>query len=383
MEDNKIKKNETFDLLVTKEKINALSERIDNIFDRKNVFNQITTRAVDPKNKSLAQFHVFDENKLARIASNMPEINRATRALGRRNSFSTNKLMTLTMLEDCSPYRVLRQCLAQIENKRSALKENRFKVKKDKVKLEWTQYEISELENEQEQINNEIKEIELQLSDLVVNNFTKEERDPLQEKLKNLHKKKNHNQYKIELKKVKLEELASGISDAMLYIEGALKDLASFQSSYLQVCKNKGLPANWDESDLENAEVQHHVRIGFLHLFRDLLVNNGRIGMGTIEYLQQFGVHPMTAIRLTTDYIRSCGEKLNKLNNKEDLTIQEMIDTLDADDLYDFLHVVEEEFKDQYKKVLKEIGIDSLTEDWYMYNDPDREQNIEINKEEE
>ena len=67
--------------------------------------------------------------KMRKISERMVEMERANNSLGRRNTQTTNQLMTLTMLTD-SPYRRLRQILAQIENKNNALRDHYFKYQK-------------------------------------------------------------------------------------------------------------------------------------------------------------------------------------------------------------------------------------------------------------
>jgi len=325
---------------------------LTSLLDRTNVFNQITTRAVEGMDL-IPKFHVFDESKLATIAERMPEINRATRALGRKNTQTTNRLMTLTMLNGISPMRIVRQCLSEIENRRQAIKENRFKIAENYVKLNKIKYEITKIENKL----NELAESILKATQ---NNNT-QELDIFEDTRTNLL-------FDLDLKKIKMEKLITSLHDTMLYLEGALKDVASFQASYLQICKNKGIPENWDEKDLEAAEVQHHVQMGFLLLLRDLLTG-GRIGMATAEYLQQFGIHPMMASDLTTEYIQNCSGKLAELRNKEEVYLDEL---LSIDSLHVFLEDISDKFKDEYKKVLKQIGIEDLHEDWYMYTESDK-----------
>jgi len=339
--------------LIIKDGLN-LAEKADTqltaLLDKNNVFNKITTRAVDGVDL-VPRFHVFDENKLATIAERMPEINRAVRSLGRKNTQVTNRLMTLTMLNGISPMRIVRQCLSEIENRRQAIKENRFKLAESYVKLNKIRYEISKMEK---------KEIELNKSLIDVDGF--ENPEALKDELILLR-------FSIDLAKIKMEKLITSIHDAMIYMEGALKDVASFQSSYLQIIKNKGLPEDWDEEDLEAAEVEHHIQMGFLLLFRDLLVN-GRIGMGTIEYLHQFGVHPMTASEIAANYIQSRAGSLEEFKNREDTTFE---DLLNIDDLHEFLESMSDKFKNEYKKVLTQIGVETLTEDWYMYKEPSKQ----------
>lgn len=309
--------------------IKKLPGAIDKLIDKSNTIYQISTRAADPNTTELAQLNVFDDKKLAKIAEYMPEINRATKAFGRKNTQTTNKLMTLTMLADASPYRVIHQCLAQIETKRSAVKENVFKLQKNKVKMKKLMYEISKL---QEKIEINAPEDDVILLEL-----------------------------DIESKDIRLQELATTVSDSILYLEGALKEIASFQSAYKQICKNKELPENWDEEDFEKAEVSHHVRMSFLHAYRDIMAH-GKLGMGTLEYLQQFGVNPQTAFVLASKHIQKEQDSIKKNDDGDiELPAYEMLE--------EWLDNMEEMFSEAYLQVLARIGLDSLHEDWYMFKD--------------
>jgi hypothetical protein len=132
----------------------------------------------------------------------------------------------------------------------------------------------------------------------------------------------------------------------MLYIEGALKDIASFQDAYKQIKEANNIPDNWDEKDMEEAEVHFHVRRAFELLYRDIMVH-GKIGMGTIEYMAQFGIHPQTATTYVKMYIQeteSMIQKEKKLPNLESLD--------------DFLDRMAELFKNEYKLTLSKMGID-------------------------
>ncbi len=87
--------------------------------------------------KEFSGFATITHNKMQKITERMVEIERANNSLGRRNTQTTNQLMTLTMLTD-SPYRRLRQILAQIENKKDALRSNFFAHQKLKLEIkEW------------------------------------------------------------------------------------------------------------------------------------------------------------------------------------------------------------------------------------------------------
>ena len=76
----------------------------------------------------------LSQESLAKICNRLPELHRAKTAVGRKNSQTTATLMTMTMLAD-SPYRQMKQCLSQINNKRNALIEVHFNTQKSKVKI--------------------------------------------------------------------------------------------------------------------------------------------------------------------------------------------------------------------------------------------------------
>ncbi len=68
-------------------------------------------------------------DSLAKIEARLPEINRAKNSAGRKNTQTTSQLMTLNIAGD-SPYRHLRQILAQIERKSTALEETFLNLKR-------------------------------------------------------------------------------------------------------------------------------------------------------------------------------------------------------------------------------------------------------------
>ena len=82
--------------------------------------------------KAVGGLATITDKKLAVIAEKMVAIDRANHTAGRSQTQTTNQLMSLTMMTD-SPYRRLRQCLSQIERKRKALEESYFKMQKKKL----------------------------------------------------------------------------------------------------------------------------------------------------------------------------------------------------------------------------------------------------------
>ncbi len=238
-------------------------------------------------------------NKIAKIRERMVEMDRANQSLGRKNTQTTNQLMTLTMLTE-SPYRMMRQCLTQIEKKRTAIEDAHFTAMTNTVNI------------------------------------------------KQLREKGD------ELSVIEAAKMEHGQSRHMIYIEGALKEIAVFQEAYDEIRKNHNIPENWDERDAELAEIRHHLRQAFRQSHRDMILT-GTITQGNAEYLEQYGIHLQTARNVIAKYIATC-EKL----------IEEG-DVPNINHLYEFLDKVVEIFGNEYKHVMAHIGIDDLVRQEYLY----------------
>lgn len=312
-----VKKVKTKELVPTNE-IRDIALKAEELIDKSNVFMQITTRGADPNSKSLVDFKVFDDAKLAKLAENMPEINRATQVFGRQNSQATGKLMSLNMISQ-GPYRRLKQCLAKIERKRGALKENIFKLRKEKLEIDKLLYSKRIFES--------------QLSTSV---------DP------------QEIEFEIQAIEIELQEKATNISDTNLYMEGALKEIGMYQEAYSEIKEAHNIPDKWDESDFEKSEVENHLKEAFCHLIRDIEMT-GRINCGTSEYLFQYGVNPTTAVKLVHMYLANI-DKLSSEGKFPNVTV-----------LYDFLDEMAKTFKEEYKHAMRRIGLKTLVSEDYLY----------------
>lgn len=300
--------------IITTNEIRDLTLKVDKLIDKDNVYMQIATRGADPNAKELMDFKTFDDKKLALVAERMPAINRATQSFGKQNSQATGKLMSLHMIAQ-SPYRRMKQCLAKIERKRSALKENIFKLRREKVKLDKLLRKRILLID---------KELSIDGDDVILHDLD------------------------IEDINIKIEKIATGISDSTLYIEGALKEIGMYQEAYEEIRTSFNISEQWDELDMERAEIEEHVKTSFLHAVRDVMMT-GRLNVGTIEYLEQYGVNPNTAYTLVVDYLGTSGNNTN-------------ITTL-----YDFLDRMYDTFKDEYKLAMKRLGIKTLISEDFLY----------------
>jgi hypothetical protein len=265
--------------------------------------NKITKLSSVTKEVQLAQsaggLATIGEKQLAKITERMIEIDRANHTAGRSNTQTTNQLMTLTMLSD-SPYRRLRQCLAEIEKKRSALDDAFWSMKK-------SQFQIDQWREKGDKLS-----------------------------------------------LIKAEEKEHGMVRSKDYIDGAFKEIAVFQEAYEEIRSSHDIPKNWDERDAEEDEIKHHIRQAFRQSHRDV-VNMGRIGLGNMEYLEQYGIHIQTAQKVIIDYVNAENDMIEKGNYP---TVKR---------LYAFLDRMVDTFHDSHKDVLQRIGIKNLIRDEFLY----------------
>ena len=249
--------------------------------------------------ESVGGLATITDEKLAIISQKMVAIDRANNTAGRSETQTTNQLMTLTMLTD-SPYRRLRQCLAQIEKKRGALDEQYFRMKKKQVLIkQW--YEKGD-----------------------------------------------------EMSVLKAQEAEHSLMRSKNYIDGAFKEIATFQCAYDEIREAHNIPENWDERDAEEAEIDHHIKQAFRQAHREM-VGSGCITSGNMEYLEQYGIHIQTATRLIADYIAS----------EDEMIVKGQMPTVAH--LYAFLDRMAETFHDAHKTVMQRIGIKELVKEEFLY----------------
>lgn len=193
---------------------------------------------------------------LQKIYNRLPELERTKKAVGRKNSQTTATLMTMTMLAD-SPYRQMKQCLSQINNKRNALIESYFRNKKKQVRLKkW------------------------------------EESDE-------------------EMDAIRAEEAKVEIEQGKVHAENAMKEIGMYQDIYDQIRITHGIPVDWDEEDFEKQEIDHALRMSFRQAIQNLQAT-GRIAISTSEYWEQFGVHPVVGEKLVRDYLDGVQNEINQ-----------------------------------------------------------------------
>jgi BMFP domain-containing protein YqiC len=260
-------------------------------------FNGILTKAGDI---NALTFRTIDDKALVEIESWMPEVNRAVSCFSKQNSQTTSSLMSLNMI-DSGPYRVLRQILAQAEKKRSALNEAVYKLELKKIKF---------------------KELEIAMTDAEGLSYEK-----------------------LSLKRNKIQ---CDAVDSQTHIEASIKELGALKRRYEEVCTNNDIPEQWDEADFEDAEIEHHIKSIFRNGVRDRL--QGSHNMGTMEYMEQFGVNPITAYALIDKYINDTRNLIIEEDKGADITAH-----------YNFYDNMYKLFKNEYKKAAARLGLDNIT----------------------
>lgn len=202
----------------------------------------------------------INQQAVEKVQEYLPEIEEKTRAFDRSNSQTTLVMNTLTLLNGQSPMRMMRQIMAEVEKRKLALVEAQYNHAK-------IQEEVSILYE------------------------------------KDLTPKINA---KIQMKCVNLQTLENKIN-------GSFKDIATLIDAYNNI-KNAHNIEEWDEETFEREEKKHHVRFGFDLLYRNL-VELGRAKEATIQYLQQYGVHPQIAIMEVSKYISDVNTRMQQPNS--------------------------------------------------------------------
>jgi len=210
---------------------------------------------------------------IAKVVEKLPELTEKAKSFGRQNTQTTISLMTLTMMNGHSPMRMLRQVLAEVDRRKRALSESQISYVRAK---------------------NEIKDLQSVL-------------------------------HPTELEVAELRHALVNMEEKERYINGAFKDIAILIDNYERIKEAHNI-ADWDEHTFEVEEKRHHIRQGFMMLYRNI-IQMGRATESPMEYLMQFGVHVQTAVAEVTGYINVTNERIA---NGELLTARDTEDFLDT-----------------------------------------------------
>ena len=212
----------------------------------------------------------------------LPELDEKTKFFDRNNSQSTLAMMSLTMLNGHSPMRIMRQVLAETEKRKMALAEAQVSHAKA------------------------LKNIE-KLQDKLFN-------DP------------DNN-----VVSAKLRAAYVGIEMMESKINGSFKDIATLINAYNNLKEAHGVE-DWSEEEFEESEKRHHVRRGFELMYRNLM-DGGRASTATIEYMQQYGVHPQVGLTEVQGYIKVVSDMINSKQIPHSNHLEDFLDEM-ADKYY-------------------------------------------------
>ena len=219
---------------------------------------------------------------VALVNEYLPELDEKTKFFDRNNSQSTLAMMSLTMLNGHSPMRMMRQVLAETEKRKMALAEAQVSHAKALRNIE-------------------------KLQDKLFN-------DPDNNVLS-----------------AKLRAAFVGIEMMESKINGSFKDIATLINAYNNLKEAHGVE-DWSEEEFEESEKRHHVRRGFELMYRNLM-DGGRASTATIEYMQQYGVHPQVGFTEVQGYIKLVNDMINSRQIPHSNHLEDFLDEM-ADKYY-------------------------------------------------
>ena len=243
---------------------------------------------------------VVNQAAVEKVKQYLPELAEKTRAFGSNNSQSTLSMMSLTMLCGHSPYRMLRQILAETEKRKGALAEAQVSHAKALKRIE-----------------------DLKDSD-----------DPI--------------------KQARYRQSCVNLATMEQKINGSFSDIATLIEAYNNIKEVNGIE-DWDEAAFEKEEKKHHVRRAFELMYRNLL-DGGKMSTSTIEYCQQFGIHPQICMTETSGYVNYTSKRIAE---------GEILNSIDLEEFLD--EMAEKYYKNADKITERLFGKADFTVTDYMY----------------
>ena len=221
--------------------------------------------------------NVVNEAAVQKVQQYLPELAEKTAAFGSNNSQSTLAMMSLTMLCGHSPYRMLRQILAEAEKRKGALAEAQVNYAKALKRID-----------------------DLKDSD-----------DPI--------------------KQARYRQSCVNLATMEQKINGSFGDLATLIEAYNNIKEKNGI-TDWDEEAFEAEEKKHHVRRAFELMYRNLLDGN-KMSTSTIEYCTQFGIPPHLCMTEPSGYVAYTAKRIADGEILHSNDLEEFLDEM-ADKYY-------------------------------------------------
>ncbi len=240
--------------LTKKETENSLTTKSNNLLEKFTTpdFHKMTTRA-GHENFSMV---TIDDARMHDIAERMDEINRGLNAFSKTNTQFVSLALTLS---EVTPERNIRQIHAQIESKRGALSEAQFRLLKQQNDLK------RKLIRREEILATEVGE---------------------GKKYINI----DYRSLDVERIEIDIEEIKAKMVDGRVHVEQAIKEIGMYQDAYADIVESFQLQ-DWDEKDMEHADVGYNLRRCFLQSLRSCRQIH-YINEPNQEWLEQLGINP-------------------------------------------------------------------------------------------
>lgn len=274
----------------------------------------------------------IDDQRMQDIAVRMDEINRGLNAFSKTNTQFVALALTLS---EVTPERNIRQIHAQIETKRGALSESQFRLLKQQ---------------------NDLKRKLLR-------------RDEIIEAECGEGKKYSNEAYKdldLERINIDIEEIKSKMVDGRVHIEQAIKEIGMYQDAYDDIVETFGLE-NWDEVDMEKADIDYNLRRCFLQSLRSCR-QIGHINEPNQEWLEQLGINPSFVQHEIMTFLVSERKVMEDMMAKNQGFGDDMT-TVD-----EFVSHLVMKYKDMPVNRIKSRGMKTETYDKWLFKDADQEQ---------
>lgn len=244
----------------------------------------------------------LNQAAIEKVNAYLPELVDKTKSfIGRQNTQSTITMMTTTLLGGQSPYRMLRTILAEVESKKAALC-------------------LLQL--------NHAKQVTLI--------------DKLKDELD-------------EISQARYKQAVVATVSTETQINNVLKEIATLIDTYNAIKEKNGID-DWDEVTFEASEKRHHVRRCFEMMYRNLISNIARAGEATLEYCQQYGIHPQVCKLEVEGYIKDVSARIDNGEMPH------------SNDLEDFLDAMANKYQANPDKTCERLfGKSSIANHDYMY----------------
>lgn len=240
---------------------------------------------------------------LEKIQNNLPVIQEGCRQFGKAQSQFMDNFMTVS---HPTPLRNCRQILAEMNKLFEALKEAKYNIEKKKI-------QIRKLKKERNvyALSDDLKNEELDLE---------------------------------------ISLLTSQIETTMLYVQGAVRSIANYNSQYEIILKNAGYEKLTEEA-FEAEEEAYHISKAFEQALCAARARGGLVDEGNHLYFMQIGINGKMAELFIQRFFKQEIEEINKgINPGHEF-------------LNDFLNHMRQEFKGCSKSVALKKGNLPLTEE--------------------